>query len=34
MRVVGLVKGLICDIRDNRIGTDGKSGLLAGDINL
>ena len=32
MRVVELVKGLICDIRDNRIGIDGKSGLLAGDI--
>lgn len=29
MRVVGRVKGLICD---NRIGIDGKSGLLVGDI--
>jgi hypothetical protein len=32
MRVVGLVKGLICDICNNRIGIDGKSGLLASDI--
>lgn len=34
MRVVGAAKGLICDIRNNRIGIGNKSGLLAGDINL